>query len=201
MYREIPQYCLRAYALFYTRFGTIRQFGQSELDWVVSRPMKKKIFSLLLISNWIKKKSRNAYVCNKPTEIFTHLLDFRVPEIMKIAEKDYCFTGSSAIEIWSDYSYVQRDMKRSPYFVKILEKDGGYWKRFFAENEIPTYEKEGTTIGEFVILVPVKKLTWKMKDGLKVGALDETMGMARENELYKYAYDYMREKYGQIADT
>jgi len=196
MYREIPQYCLRAYALFYTRFGTVRQFMQSELDWVVSQPMKKKIFSILLSSNWIRKKSRNAYVCNKPNEIFSHLMDFRVPEIMKNSERKYCFTGLSAIEIWSDYSYVQRDMKRSPYFVNVLKKDLKYWKRFFAENEVPSYDKKGTTIGEFAILIPAEKIASETKNGLKVEPLDKAMKEAKENELYRYAYDYMRRKYG-----
>jgi hypothetical protein len=199
MYREIPQYCLKAYALFYTRFGTSRQFEQSELDWVVSQPMKKKIFSILLNSNWIRKKSRNSYLCNKPSEIFTHLLEFRVPEIMKISKREYSFTGLSAIEIWSDYSYIQRDMKRSPYFIKILKKDIKYWKGFFAKEGTPAYEKQGTNIGEFIIMIPVDRIVCWNKQGLRVDPLDETMNEAGQNELYAYAYNYMREKYGQAA--
>ena len=135
----------------------------------------------------------------KPNEIFSHLLDFRVPEIMKTAGRDYCFTGLSAIEVWSDYSYVQRDIKRSPYFVKVLEKDIRYWKGFFAAQEIQVYEKEGTTIGEFVVLIPVRRVAWKIKDNLKVEPLNETMENAGKNELYEYAYNYMRENYGQNA--
>lgn len=199
MYREIPQYCLKAYALFYTRFGTARAFSQSELDWVVSQPMKKKIFSILLSSGWIRKKTRSEYLCNKPTEIFSHLLEFRVPEIIRRAEKEYCFTGLSAIEIWSDYSYVQRDAKRSPYFVRVLKNDLPYWKAFFARNSIPVYENKGTNIGEFVILIPVDKMKKVQKEDLFVEPLDEAMGEAEKNELYDYAYNYMRKKYGQTA--
>ena len=66
MTNEIPQYGLRAYALFFIRHGLKGQFGQSELDWIVRQSMKKKIFSLLLRSGWIKKASRDRYVCVSP---------------------------------------------------------------------------------------------------------------------------------------
>lgn len=197
MYVEIPQYCLRAFALFFSRFGTAKQFTQSELEWVVSESMRKKIFALLLRSNWIRKRSRNTYACNNPSEIFSHLLDFRVPEIMKTSKKEYCFTSLSAIEIWSDYSYMQRDIKRSPYFIKILKKDLPHWKTFFSKEEIPSYLKEGTTIGEFVILIPVDKISKVEVEGLFVDSLEETIKQAKENELYAYAYNYMVKKYGK----
>ena len=45
MTNEIPQYGLRAYALFFTRHGTEEQFGQTDLDWIVGQSMKKKNFS------------------------------------------------------------------------------------------------------------------------------------------------------------
>lgn len=201
MYVEIPQYCLRAYALFFARFGTAKQFAQSELEWVVSESMRKKIFSVLLRSNWIKKRSRNRYACNNPSEILSHLLDFRVPDIMKAVKQEYCFTGLSAIEIWSDYSYIQRDMKRSPYFIKVLKRDLPYWKGFFSKEEIPAYLEKGTTIGEFMILFPVDKIDKTEVEGLFVAPLEETMKQAKENELYAYAYNYMVKKYGKTPTT
>ena len=73
MINEIPQYGLRAYSMFYLRHGIKEDFNQSELDWIVSQPMKKKIFSLLLNSGWIKKFSRYTYRCVNPKNIFTHL--------------------------------------------------------------------------------------------------------------------------------
>ncbi|MEW6528747.1 MAG: hypothetical protein AB1391_02570 [Candidatus Micrarchaeota archaeon] len=200
MYREIPQYCLKAYALFYIRFGTVRVFQQAELDWVVSQPMKKKIFSVLLNAGWIKKKGKTTYLCNKPGQIFSHLLDFKVQEILKKAERKYCLVGLSAIEVWSDYSYVQRDVKRSPYFIKVLKKDLRYWKVFFAQEGISAYECKGTNIGEFVILISASEIGKTVKrDGMYVESLSETMKEAKRNELYEYAYNYMREKYGQTA--
>src|SRR3989344_4972497 len=101
---EIPQYGLKAYALLFSKHGTQGTFRQSELDWIVSASMKKKIFSLLLRSGWITKNKKNTYSCTNPSDAIRGLLTFRVPEIITHAEKIYAFTQMSAVEIWSDFS-------------------------------------------------------------------------------------------------
>ena len=199
MFTEIPQYGLRAYALLFSRHGTKEDFGQSELDWIVSESMKKKIFSLLLRSGWIAKKSRTSYVCRKPDKIIEGLLDFKVPELIRSSQRPYAFTNLSAIEIWSDYSYVQRGIENSPYFIKVLKRDLSYWKSFFQKKNVPVYVGEGSTIGEYIVLIPVKDLHYSEKNGLKVEDLDETMKIAGSNDMYRYAYEYMKEKYGSAA--
>jgi len=199
MINEIPQFALRAYALFFSKHGSIETFKQSDLDWIVSSSMKKKIFSLLLNSGWIKKESKNTYKCLEPNTIFKSLLEFKVPEIIKKSEKQYAFTNLSAVEIWSDYSYVQRGIEKSPYFIKILKKDIKYWKNFFNKYSIPNYINEGTTIGEYVILMPVTKIESENKNELKVEKLNNTFKIAKENDMYHYAYYYMKEKYGQVT--
>ena len=195
MTTEIPSYGLRAYALFFSKHGTNESFKQNELDWIVKQSMKKKIFSLLLRAEWIKKQADNSYVCINPEKVIINLLQFKVPEIIKKAEKDYAFTNLSAIEIWSDYSYVQRGIEKSPYFIKVLKKDLKYWGRFFNKYNIPNYIKEGSTIGEYVILIPCKKLTYEEKEGQKVERLKETIKLAKSNEIYSYAYNYIKNKY------
>ena len=196
---EIPQYCMRAYALFYTKHGSREPFKQSELDWIVSQSMKKKIFSLLLKAGWIIKYLRDSYKCLDPGIIVKGILEFKVPQIIKEASKPYAFTNLSAVEIWSDYSYIQRGIEKSPYFLKIFRKDLRYWKEFFNKKNIPNYIKEGSTIGEFVILIPVNEIKFADKDGLKVEQLGETLKTAKSNEMYSYAYRYMREKYGTAS--
>lgn len=196
---EIPQYGLRAYALLFAKHGTQEEFRQSELDWIVSSSMKKKMFALLVRSGWIKKRSRRAYTCTSPADAIKGLLDFRVPEMMKTAKKRYAFTQASAVEIWSDFSYVQRGREKSPYFIKVLRKDTAYWKEFFNIHEIPNYTRSGTTIGEYIILIPVSRLSFQEKGGLKVDSLKETMQYARSNEAFAYAAAYMERKHGALA--
>jgi hypothetical protein len=123
---EIPQYGLKAYALLFFKHGVQGRFMQSELDWIVSISMKKKIFSLLLRSGWIKKNQDQTYSCINPSDAIKGLLDFRVPEIIKNSKKTYAFTQLSAVEIWSDFSYMQRGLEKSPYFIKVLQKDLKY---------------------------------------------------------------------------
>ncbi|MFH0832093.1 MAG: hypothetical protein V1886_04490 [archaeon] len=195
----IPRYGLRAYALFFSKYGSNGSFTQNELDWIVGQSMRKKIFSLLLKSGWIKKISREKYVCVAPNEIFKSMLEFKVPSVIKEAEKEYAFTGLSAVEIWSDYSYVQRGIEKSPYFIKIARKDLNYWKNFFNKHRIPVYTKEGSTIGEYVILIPVDEIKSVEKEGMKVESLKETMKLAGLNNFYAYAYNYIRRKYGGVA--
>jgi len=199
MISEIPQYCLRAYALFYTKHGSREPFKQSVLDWIVSQSMRKKIFSILLRAGWIVKASRDTYKCIQPETIVNGLLEFKVPQLMKEASKPYAFTNLSAVEIWSDYSYIQRGIEKSPYFIKVLRKDLKYWKGFFNKRNIPNYIKEGSTIGEYAILIPVNEIKFDDKDGLKVEYLDETLKTAKSNEMYSYAYNYMRKKYGTAS--
>ncbi len=196
---EIPRYGLKAYALLYSKYGTHGEFRQSELDWMVSASMKKKVFSLLLRSRWIRKHPNGTYMCTSPSDAIKGLLEFRVPEMMKSAKKDYAFTGLSAVEIWSDFSYVQRGMEKSPYFIKVLRKDLKYWKGFFNKNKIPNYAGKGSTIGEFVILIPVSSLPYNEKNGFKVDSFKETIIYAKANEAYAYASEYMEGKYGAIA--
>jgi hypothetical protein len=193
---EIPQYCMKAYALFFSRHKTTDEFKQSDLDWLVSTSMKKKIFSLLLRAGWIRKNSWDTYTCEDPTKIVLRLFDFRVPEIIKNSKRKYALSGLSAIEVWSDYSYTQRGKEKSPYFMKVLRKDLIYWKNLFNRNNVPNYEKEGMNIGEYVILIPVDKFDCVEKDGFYVDDLEETLKIAKSNKIFEYAYNHMRNKYG-----
>lgn len=199
MISEVPQYCLRAYALFFSKHGSREAFKQPELDWIVRRSMRKKIFSVLLKAGWIAKESRDSYRCIEPENVIKGLVEFKVPELIKEANKPYAFTNLSAVEIWSDYSYVQRGIEKSPYFIKIMKKDLRYWKEFFNKRNIPNYVKEGSTIGEYVILITMAKIDSVEKEGLKVEPLKRALTIAKENEMFSYAYNYMRKKYGHAT--
>ena len=126
-------------------------------------------------------------------------MEFKVPKIIKEATKPYAFTGLSAVEIWSDYSYIQRGKEKSPYYIKVLKKDLQYWKNFFNKYRIPNYVKTGGTIGEFVILEPVEELSFVEKNEVKVESLKETERIAKSNSFYGYPYNYIKEKYGTIT--
>lgn len=195
---ELPPYGLRTYALLYRKYGSRDPFEQRELEWSMSTSMRKKVFALLLRAGWIVKVSRREYRCVSPAEAITGLLEFRVPEVLKKSQLPYALVGSSAIEIWSDYVYVQRGIERSPYFVKILKKDLHKWKNYLNRESVPNYVGAGSTVGEFVILIPItEKLNFVEKDGFKVEPLKEAMKEAGKNYLHSYALNYMKKKHGE----
>ena len=70
-----------------------------------------------------------------------------------------------------------------------------YWKNFLNKNQIPNYLNEGTTIGEYVIFIPVRRIVSEEFNGMNVEPLKKTIKMAKDNELWRYAYNYMRKKY------
>ena len=72
-------------------------------------------------------------------------------------------------------------------------------KEFFNREEIPHYTGSGATIGEYVILIPVARLSFEEKDGFKIDSLKETMKYAKSNDIYDYATGYMQSKYGQLS--
>jgi len=193
---EIPQYGLRAYALLFSKHGEKGKFRQSELDWILSQSMKKKIFSLLMRSGWIEKDERDYYTCTNPAKAISEILEFRLLKVIRTAQKEYAFTGLSSVEIWSDYSYTLRSIEKSPYFIKVLKKDLKYWKNFFNKNEIPNYVESGSTIGEYAILIPVSGLESQKKEEINVEPLEQAMEYAKSNEIYQYAFEYMKKKYG-----
>jgi len=189
---EIPAFAQRAYAIFYTQHGSSETFGQEELDWVVRESMRKKVFAVLLRAGWLEKVSRRGYRCVEPGRIFAGIAGFQVPEMMREAARPYAFTGMSAIELWSDFSYVQRSMKKSPYHLKVLRRDLPYWKEFFRSRSIPSFLRKGSTFGEHILLFPAKSIRSVERHGLRVEPYRSTLRMAERNRLFGYAAEYMR---------
>lgn len=198
MTQEIPKYVLRAYALLYTKYGTENRFTQDTLNWIVSSSMRKKIFSVLLNTGWIVKTSKREYICNEPKTIFSSLFLFKVPEILKRSEKKYYYGKMSAVEIWTDFSYIQRSWEHSPYFIYIKKEDLNYWKGFLSKHNIPFFIEEGSFIGEFVILMPMKKLS-RLSDTtynhFHVEKLSSCVRFCKNNSLFEYPLAYLKEKF------
>lgn len=195
MTKEIPKYALRAYGLLYTKYSTAQEFKQDSLNWIVSSSMRKKIFSVLLRAVWITKKSKRRYTCIDPQTIFNSLFSFKVPDILKKSDRDYCYSKMSAVEVWTDFSYIQRSWEHSPYFIKIKEEDLDYWKEFLAKEGIPFFIKEGSFIGEFIIFDPQKKLRFSIRNGFPVENLDSVVRFCQKNPLFEYPLAYLKQKF------
>ncbi len=51
------------------------------------------------------------------------MVQFKVPKLLSEATRKYAYTRASAVEVWTDFSYMQRSWEHSPYFVKVLKED------------------------------------------------------------------------------
>lgn len=195
MTREIPKYCEKAYALLYIKHKDSK-FKQDSLSWLVSIPMRKKIFSILLKSGWIKKVSKQEYKCQTPEVVFRGIFNEKVPQLLKEAKKPYSYTGMNAVEIYSDFTYIQRSWEHSPYFIKVLKKDLNYWKKYLT---VPYYIKNGTTIGEFIILMPVNELDYNIYEEYPVDKLNKVKEYCKNNEMFELPLKYINNKFNENA--
>jgi hypothetical protein len=195
MAQEIPKYALRAFGLLYIKFGNKISFSQDAFNWIVSSSMRKKIFSVLLKSGWIKKKSKKEYLCNEPSDIFYSFFEQRVPEMLKSSKRDYCFSRMSAVEIWTDFNYIQRSFEHNPYFINVKEEDLDYWKDFLASQNIAYFINEGTFMGEFVILLPKKNIEFVSHKENPVEKLEEAVAFCQGNSLFEYPLAYLVKKF------
>lgn len=189
---ELPGYGLRSYAVLLNRHGTEEPFGQSDFEWIVSEPMRKKIFALLVRAGWIQKTGNRQYRCVPPEKAITGLLEFKVPAVLQKTSLPYALCGMSALEVWSDYAYIQRELSCSPYFVQVLRKDLNAWKRFLNSESVPHFVKEGTTVGEFVILVPVQKINSVQRHGFHVQPASDAVRENEDNPLHQYAIRWIK---------
>ena len=199
MTKEIPSYALRAYGLLFTKYR-LRPFSASALNWMVSEAMKKKIFWVLKESKWIEKSGSDQYVCRQPKQVFKELFEFKVPTALKQVVKAWRFIGMSAVEIWTDYSYIQRSWEHSPYFIEVEQKDIKYWKKLLSAKGIPYFMKNGSSIGEFVILMPVKKIKINIHNDANVMSIKETFEYCKENAFTEYPLAYLSKKYHLKAE-
>jgi hypothetical protein len=193
----LGMYALRCYALMYTKYGTT-EFDQNTLAWFLSEPMRKKIFHVLTKAGWLRRAGRGRYTCVRPDEIFRKQFEFKVPEILGSAERTWCYTGASAVEIWTNFSYVQRSWEYSPCFIKVLKRDIAYWRGFLRGKGISVFVREaGSAIGEFVVLEPVEKLGCVTQVGSPVDSLEDTARFCEENSaIFEYPLAYLARKYG-----
>lgn len=160
--------------------------------------MRKKIFHVLTKEGWLRRVGRGRYTCVRPEEVFRRQFEFKVPEIVRAAEKPWCYTKASAVEIWTDFSYVQRSWEYSPYFMKVVKRDVRYWKKFFRAHGIRAFVREaGSAIGEFVVLNPVEKLDCVTHAGFPVDNLGDVIRFCEENSsTFEYPLAYLARKYG-----
>lgn len=159
--------------------------------------MVKKILHVLETAGWIQRVERGIYICTPPGQIFDSMIDFRVPQILREAGMPYAYAQASAVEVWSDQTYIQRSWEHAPYHVNIRSQDTEQWIDRFRNHRISVYINEAQpALGEFVILHPREQLRIEEKDDTPVEPLETVAHYCEENlDAFEYPLAYMRAKY------
>jgi hypothetical protein len=159
--------------------------------------MVKKTLHVLEKRRWVRRVRKGSYVCINPDEIFRSMVQFRVPELLKEAGRKYSYTGASAVEIWTNYSYIQRNWEHSPYFIRVLRKDLKSWMHYFREHKVNVFvENAKPAIGEFVVLFPEERLESEVYDGNAVDKLSEVVRFCERNiDAFEYPLAYLKSKF------
>ncbi len=197
MSEPIPGYAQRAYAILYNRFAG-RPFGPEHLSWFLSDGMVKKTLHVLEKGNWVRRVRKGSYVCISPEDVFRDMVQLKVPRLLEEAKKRYAYTRASAVEVWTDYSYIQRSWEHSPYFVKVLRDDVEFWVRYLRRHKIDVFVEDAEpAIGEFVVLFPQGQLVHGVHNGEPVEDLNDVSRFCEENiEVFEYPLAYLKSKFG-----
>ena len=197
MSEPIPTYAQQAYAILHNRFGD-QLFDSNYLDWFLSKGMVKKTLHVLEKRQWIQRLKKGSYVCINPDEVFRRMVQFRVPRLLEEAGMEYAYTRASAVEVWTDYSYIQRSWEHSPYFIKVFRNDVQFWTKHFRNHKVNVFVEEAQlAIGEFVVLFPEELLDYQVYEEKPVDRLEEVKRFCERNiETFEYPLAYLKSKFG-----
>ncbi|MGQ0535611.1 MAG: hypothetical protein ACT4PT_06025 [Methanobacteriota archaeon] len=196
MTQPVPTFAQEAYAVLRTRFGG-DAFDAGYLAWFMSRPMVKKTLHVLERAGWIRRVEPGVYLCTAPDEVFSSMVQFRVPGLLKAAARPYAYSDASAVEVWTDYSYIQRSWEHSPYFVDVLRQDLKFWVDHFRRNKVKVFVNASEpALGEFVVLKPRARLTSEEHEGSPVEPLNAAVRFCERNiDTFEYPLAYLMAKY------
>lgn len=197
MSEPIPTFAQQAYAILYNRFGE-EPFESKYLDWFLSKGMVKKTLYFLEKKHWIHRIQKGSYICINPESVFRSMVQFKMPKLLEEAGRKYSYTSVSAVEVWTDYSYIQRSWEHSPYFIKVLKEDVKFWIHHFRNHKITVFiGKAQSAIGEFVVLFPENQLGDEVHNGMPVEKLSEVVRFCERNiETFEYPLAYLKNKFG-----
>jgi hypothetical protein len=196
MSEPVPAYAQEAYAVLCAKFG-YQSFRPDTLSWFISNSMTKKTLHVLERAGWIDRVDKGQYTCVDAREIFKSMVAFRVPELLSESGIKYSYTDASAVEIWTDNSYIQRSWEHSPYYIEVLREDLGRWIEYFRQHRIKVFvSKAGYSLGEFVILEPRKRLSDANHNGLPVDPLNMVVNFCEANiDSFEYPLAYLKAKF------
>ena len=196
MTEPIPTYAQQAYAILRNKFAS-DSFSSDYLSWFISKSMVKKTLHTLEKSGWIRRVGKGKYLCISADEIFKSMVEFKVPTLLEKANRKYTYADASAVEMWTDYSYIQRSWEHSPYYVNILRSEVEQWVQYFRKHKINVFIDEAEpSLGEFIVLKPQEKLAYEEHNNLPVEPLHTVVKYCEKHiDTFEYPLAYLQVKF------
>lgn len=196
MTTPVPAFAQEAYAVLRSRFAG-EAFDSAYLSWFLSRSMVKKTLHVLEKAGWIRRVEKGKYVCAVPEAVFGSMVQFRVPELLQQAGRPYVYADASAVEVWTDYSYIQRSWEHSPYHVRVLRRDLDFWVSYFRARRMKVFVDEAqSALGEFVVLRPQERLKRVEHNGVPVEPLESVVRFCeRHIDAFEYPLAYLKARF------
>ncbi|MBI5332305.1 MAG: hypothetical protein HZB65_01920 [Candidatus Aenigmarchaeota archaeon] len=202
MSEPIPMYGEQAYTILYNKFGT-NPFSSGYFKWFLSESMRKKILHVLEKKGWIRRIEKGKYICIKPEQIIKDMIKFRVPGLLELSKRKHCYTKASAVEIWTDFSYIQRSWEHSPYFIRVLKSDIKFWVNYLKSHGISVFlNKAETALGEFVVLIPEDDFKYNIIENKPVDSIKRVAEFCNQNiDMFEYPLAYLIKKFQLKTDA
>lgn len=202
MTEPVPPFAQKAYAILRARFSD-DTFPSSYLARFISENMVKKTLHVLETAGWIRRVERGKYVCNPPDDVFESMIAFRVPELLEEADWPYVLAEASAVEVWTDYTYIQRSWEHSPYYVNVRNEEVEDWKNHFRDHRVTVFVDDAQpALGEFVVMRPKDELEGVEHEGVPVEPLETVVEYCEDHiDAFEYPLAYIRAKHDVDTDV
>ena len=190
----------KMYGWLYNIYGNTT-FTIDDFKMTFPSPQPVKIIHDLIRLKYMKRVKRGKYQIIKPEDYVKRIVkeNLDTEDILKESDKKYAFTNSTAVNIWTDGTYLTGFTKGfKPIHIQILKKDTKHWNDFFKKNNAE-YVLEGenkTLFGLTYILHPKDSFNFEIKDDNFVVPLREIIKYCQKNiYLYRPALEYIERKY------
>ena len=195
----------KMYGWLYNIYGNTT-FTIDDFKITFPSPQPVKIIHDLIRLKYMKRVKRGKYQIIKPEDYIKRIVkeNLDTEDILKKSDKKYAFTNSTAVNIWTDGTYLTGFTKGfKPVHIQILKKDIEYWNDFFKKNNAE-YVLEGenkTLFGLTYILHPKDSINFEIKDDNIVVPLKEIIKFCQKNiYLYRPALEYLDKKYPNLTE-
>lgn len=177
-----------------SRFGE-GEFTTRDLSLITGTSRAAKLLSDLKFKGIVERVGHGRYRLLKPSERpDIRVLEWeRVRRIILKAPWTKAFVDSSAVEVWTNGSYiVSRSAFIKVFHISIIESDHSKWINYLNSSGVSIKGKK--KVGAFVDLIPVKSVKYELKNGEPVIPKDETIKLIKDHPgLYAGAEELIEE--------